>query len=431
MDYIDPTQSESDYNPQDYPFLGLRNRPGNILNQAPTQPQGPNLTDITAPPSAPPTLSGGYPIPEPSPNLGPSQPITQPQLPQQPQQPQQGQPIPNVLNSRALQITPPTDPNAGGNLFPAQPQSSTPSQDRLRDFLSTDPPTKENSPKLTKMQRLGAILAGAGVGFTEGPSKGLSAAKDVIDSGYNDALEAYKNKYGALEGAAKLESDSGKTGFTQNLDYAKLLEEHSNNSRLAAGTDSTIATNNARIQKIESDMSTQGYNFTNRETDGHRIGTKMTPTGPQTIDLGKYIQTPDEKANTQVSTAGRISRDITLPRDLAVQSAGNDLTTGREKSLADYNASIEDSKNKRNQLEQAARDSKNPDRVYTARILSALDVLRAHPELKDKIKVGDNGTPTGEWDKSIDPLMNIELNKYNANPGGTGSRFQIVSPGAK
>lgn len=106
-----------------------------------------------------------------------------------------------------------------------------PNNKKLNDYLDEDVPQKSDF-KVSKTNRLAAILGGASEGFQHGAGAGIKTASDVLDTPYEEGVARYTQRGKNLSNAAVLE-DKGmgraasfaKTAEASERDAAKLKEQ--------------------------------------------------------------------------------------------------------------------------------------------------------------------------------------------------------------
>lgn len=178
------------------------------------------------------------------------------------------------VNPNALQMTPDMmeqdQPQVQGGVPQQQPQptladmyqqigavKSGPLNQRYKDFLSEEPPRREDY-KPGKMAKLAAIMAGGSEGLTHGAGAGFKLAQNMLDDGYNQAYGDYAARAKRLETSAGLEDKEDRNNILAYRDFnndaynrAKAHEAEVRGQRLDRLADSTIGLNTARGNSFE------------------------------------------------------------------------------------------------------------------------------------------------------------------------------------
>lgn len=278
---------------------------------------------------------------------------------------------------------------------------SGPSQQNYKNFLDRGAP-KEEDFKATKMQKLGAILAGVSTGMRDGGFEGYKASDAILSKPYNDATQKYKLEGNRLAEGAKLEETNYNNKVKTLRDILSDEDKQRNDARAGKLTDAQIKDYESRIADRVGNKDLKGWTRGEDKTTGKTIYTRINPAVPggiETREGNKTDLTPDEKDTADVKKAGKISN----------------ITLGREKALNDYTRpqKTQDELDKEARAEEraiaaakrtadrTADNSDTPNRRLGERTLAFQTIRETHPELARSIKVD----PTTNIITSSDPVV--------------------------
>lgn len=290
-----------------------------------------------------------------------------------------------------------------GKIMDAEPGPAT---KRYRDFISQEEPKQENY-KPGKGAKAVAMLAGVSAGAEHGGGAAINAVQDVLNTPYNNALASYKlraDRY--AKGADEEQKD--------NSNRVKTFRDILSDDRLQQAEKDRATHNTAqeghwtRQDDIaEKNAQSRGFNFATRATDGHRIGTKVNPNAPggfETLDLGKYDKSIDEKT-TDKKDFSKFESGVTLGRQKNFFDFSDPKIQNREIAVSDHkNAEVDKRAENRNNNRQ-----NTPRAELEQKSAAYRNIINEHPELKNDI---DLNTLTHRNDTVIGPLLKAAMAKY-------------------
>lgn len=295
---------------------------------------------------------------------------------------------------------------------------SGPASKNYKAFLDTQPNREDFKPG--RSQKIGAVLAGIGEGSKNGAARGMEARNEALDKPYNNAMADFKIKGDRLAKGADLEE---KDINNRVKTYRDFLGDKDKADALAETRDyhqGTLAVKNREAANNEKKLSTQGWNFTTRSLDGHRIGTKIdanSPNGYNTIDLGKIEETPDEKS-ARGNKDFQFRSGVTGSRMKNLFEFEEPKRVADQKDIIDYKQGYALDKEERTRMEKDAKtDKQSPQKDFAIRALALRNVLDDNPEMAKKGWFGSDAAinlKTMTWKPEVDKLVQAEISKLNS-----------------
>ena len=186
-----------------------------------------------------------------------------------------------------------------------------PQMDALTKHLSAQPQRESYRP--TKLSRLGAMMTGAGVGLSEGPSRGIAAGQAQLHRPYMEARQDWMDKSGPLEHAAQLESQdfarkntAAQRGLSSAISMTReqRMAQNAVHARQMASdkNEREKAYNEKRIEDMTSAIWQRRHGIQGTEVDANGYilfrtnGGGMEPTGIKSIDWTKFVQKKEDDA---------------------------------------------------------------------------------------------------------------------------------------
>lgn len=237
------------------------------------------------------------------------------------------------------------------NAIDANENAPRPRMQALAGHLDKQPTREQYEP--SRGGKLAAALTGFGVGYTEGPSKGIAAAKSQMDSPYEDARQSWQDRTGPLEYSANLEEkgiNDRSAALTRHMTMGKQFSDSerawSKEERDAEAQKKSMALMDARIADLAKN---KFKTFVPDGKTGKMLGVyedgTTQPTDITSMDYTAYMgRRQDAAAGRAISqqNANTASRQADTAQASLAERTANDAKLNPSEQLAASRLALKD-----------------------------------------------------------------------------------------